>query len=102
MLAAADRIKIGNQVRIGERSSIIDHNHVVEPLRDVEARMLSYETAPITIGDRVLIGGNCMILAGSEIGEDAVIAAGAVVRGPIPPRVLAAGVPATVKRSLRA
>jgi acetyltransferase-like isoleucine patch superfamily enzyme len=101
VLAAADRIHIGDQVRVGERSSIIDHNHVVEPLRDIEARMQSYETAPITIGDRVLIGANCTILAGSEIGEDAVIAAGAVVRGPIPPRVIAAGVPATVKRSLR-
>lgn len=101
VLAAADRIHIGDQVRIGERSSIIDHNHVVEPVRDIEARMQSYETAPITIGDRVLIGANCTILAGSEIGEDSVIAAGAVVRGPIPPRVIAAGVPATVKRSLR-
>ncbi len=84
VLATADRIQIGDQVRIGERSSIIDHDHVVEPLRDIEARMQSYETAPITIGDRVLIGANCTILAGSEIGEDAVIAAGAVVRGSHP------------------
>jgi acetyltransferase-like isoleucine patch superfamily enzyme len=101
VLAAADRIVIGNQVRIGERSSVIDHNHVIEPLGDIEARMQSYETAPITIGDRVLIGANCTILAGSEIGDDSVIAAGSVVRGSIPPGVIAAGVPATVKRALR-
>jgi acetyltransferase-like isoleucine patch superfamily enzyme len=101
VLAAADRIQIGNKVRIGERSSIIDHNHILEPLGDIEARFHTYETAPITIGDRVLISGNCSILAGSEIGDDSVIAAGSVVRGSIPPRVIAAGVPATVKRSLR-
>ena len=101
VLAAADRIRIGERARIGERTSIIDHNHVLEPVTDLEARFESYETAPITIGDRVLIGANCTILAGSEIGDDSVIAAGSVVRGHIPPRVIAAGVPATVKRSLR-
>lgn len=101
LLAAADRIQIGELVRIGERSSIIDHNHVLEPLRDTEARFHSYETAPITIGHRVLISANCIILPGSEIGDDSVIAAGSVVRGRIPPRVVAAGVPATIKRSLR-
>jgi acetyltransferase-like isoleucine patch superfamily enzyme len=101
LLAVADRIQIGNRVRIGERSSIIDHNHVLEPLGDTEARFNDYETAPITIGDRVLISANCSILAGSEIGDDSVIAAGSVVRGIIPPGVIAAGVPAIVKRPLR-
>jgi acetyltransferase-like isoleucine patch superfamily enzyme len=101
VLAAMDRIQIGDSVRIGERTSIIDHNHVVEPVGDTEARFHRYETSPITIGDRVLISANCTILAGSQIGEDSVIAAGSVVRGSIPPRVIAAGVPATVKRSLR-
>jgi acetyltransferase-like isoleucine patch superfamily enzyme len=101
VLAAVDRIQIGDQVRIGERTSIIDHNHVVEPVGDMEARFHEYETAPITIGDRVLISANCTILAGAQIGEDSVIAAGSVVRGTVPPRVIAAGIPATVKRSLR-
>jgi acetyltransferase-like isoleucine patch superfamily enzyme len=102
MLSAMHRITIGDDVRLGERVSIIDHNHVIEPLDDLGARFGAYEAAPIAIGDRVLISANCVILAGASIGDDSVIAAGAVVRGDIPPGVLAAGAPASVKRALTA
>jgi acetyltransferase-like isoleucine patch superfamily enzyme len=102
MLAAMHDITIGDDVRVGERVSIIDHNHVIEPLDDLRARFGAYEAAPITIGDRVLIGANCVVLAGASIGDDSVIAAGAVVRGEIPAGVLAAGAPAAVKRALTA
>jgi acetyltransferase-like isoleucine patch superfamily enzyme len=102
MLAAMHDVVIGDDVRLGERVSIIDHNHIIEPLNDMAARFGAYEAAPIVIGDRVLIGANCVILAGSRIGDDAVIGAGSVVRGEIPPGVLAVGAPATVKRALRA
>jgi acetyltransferase-like isoleucine patch superfamily enzyme len=40
-----------------------------------------------------------MVLAGSEIGDHAVIAAGAVVRGRVPPRSVVAGSPAKVVRT---
>jgi acetyltransferase-like isoleucine patch superfamily enzyme len=100
VLGAADHVKIGEAVRIGERCSILDGNHVIEPLSDVRARFEDYEMAPITIGDRVLISANSVILPGADIGSDSVIAAGAVVRGTIPPGVLAAGAPAVVKRTL--
>jgi acetyltransferase-like isoleucine patch superfamily enzyme len=100
VISAADHINIGESVRLGERCSIIDQNHVIEPVSDIEARFYEYETAPITIGDRVLISANCVVLAGADIGADSVIAAGAVVRGKIPPGVLAAGAPAIVKRAL--
>jgi acetyltransferase-like isoleucine patch superfamily enzyme len=100
MLAAMRQVTIGDDVRLGERVSIIDHNHVIEPLDDVAARFSAYETAPIVIGDRVLISANSVILAGSRIGDDAVIGAGSVVRGEIPGGVLAVGAPARVKRAL--
>lgn len=102
MLAAMQEILIGDDVRVGERVSIIDHNHVIEPLEDLAARFGAYQTAPITIGHRVLLSANCIVLAGSRIGDDAVIAAGSVVRGEIPPGVLAVGAPAAVKRELSA
>lgn len=102
MIAAMHDVAIGDDVRVGERVSIIDHNHVIEPLDDIRARFGEYEAEPISIGDRVLIGANAVILAGSRIGDDAVIGAGAVVRGEIPPGVLAVGVPATVRRALAA
>jgi acetyltransferase-like isoleucine patch superfamily enzyme len=101
MIAAMHQVWIGDDVRLGERVSIIDHNHVTEPLSDMAGRFADYEAAPVVIGDRVLISANCVVLAGARIGDDAVIAAGSVVRGEIPAGVLAAGAPATVKRPLR-
>lgn len=51
--------------------------------------------APLTIGDDVWIGHNATILASAvEIGRGAVIAAGAVVRSPVAPYTIVAGVPA--------
>jgi acetyltransferase-like isoleucine patch superfamily enzyme len=100
-IAVLNQVTIGESVRIGERTSILDHNHVIEPLDDLEARFREYETAPISVGDRVLISANCVILAGAEIGADSVIGAGSVVRGKIPAGVLAAGIPARVIRELR-
>jgi acetyltransferase-like isoleucine patch superfamily enzyme len=100
VLAALDTITIGDEVRLGQHVSIIDHDHVLEPVADLTSRMGGYTTAPITIGNRVLIGANSVVLPGAQIGDDAVIAAGSVVRGAVPPRVLAAGAPAVVKREL--
>lgn len=55
------------------------------------------------IGDRCLIGINSTLLAGVEIGDDSIVAAGAVVpEGMIvPPHVMVAGVPAKIKREVR-
>lgn len=49
---------------------------------------------PVTIGDRVFIGANAVVLMGVTIGDEAVIGAGAVVREDVPPRTVVAGVPA--------
>jgi carbonic anhydrase/acetyltransferase-like protein (isoleucine patch superfamily) len=54
------------------------------------------------IGDGVLIGMGAIVLQGARIATNAVIAAGSVVQEgqQIPARVLAAGVPAVVKKPL--
>ncbi len=49
---------------------------------------------PITICDDVWIGANAVILPGVTIGEQSVVAAGAVVNRDVPPRCVVAGVPA--------
>lgn len=100
MLSCMRQIVIGDDVRLGERVSVIDHNHVTEPLEDHQARFEAFEAAPIEIGNRVLIGANCVVLAGARIGDDSVIGAGSIVRGDIPSGALAVGVPAVVKREL--
>lgn len=50
--------------------------------------------APITIANDVWIGAKAMILPGATIGNGAIIAAGAVIRGQVPPFAIMAGVPA--------
>lgn len=55
-----------------------------------------------TIGDGALIGMGAVVLQHAQVGEGAMVAAGAVVseRTEIPPGVLAAGVPAQIKKEL--
>lgn len=100
LIAAMGTVTIGADVRVGERVSIMDANHMLEPLDDLSTRLASYDVAPVVIGSRVLIGANCVILPGTTIGADVVVAAGSVVRGDIPSRSLVARSPAVVKRDL--
>jgi len=55
------------------------------------------------VEDRCLIGMGAVLLGGSVIGTESIVAAGAVVREGfvVPPRTLVAGVPAKVIRELR-
>ena len=46
------------------------------------------------IGDRVFIGANAVVNMGVSIGDEAVVAAGAVVTHDVPARTVVAGVPA--------
>ena len=52
------------------------------------------QAEPVTIGNDVWIGGNATILPGVTIGNNVVVAAGAVVTHDVPDNTLVAGVPA--------
>lgn len=93
----AHTITIGNHVLIGPRVGLYTANHAI----DAEERIAGGCYArPITIGDRVWIGGNVDIMGGVTIGEDSIIGAGSVVTKSIPPRVIAAGNPCRVIREI--
>ena len=55
-----------------------------------------------TIGKSAVVGINAVVLDGSRIGDEAIIAAGSVVavNTIIPPRCLAVGIPAEVKKEI--
>lgn len=55
---------------------------------------------PITVEERVWIGGGAIILGGVTIGRGTTIGAGAVVTKSLPPGVLAAGNPARIIREI--
>lgn len=50
----------------------------------------------IIVHDDVWIGNNAMIMSGIEIGQGAVVAAGAIVTKNVPPYAIVAGVPAKI------
>lgn len=50
----------------------------------------------VIIGTRAMVGAGAILLPGTTIGEDSVVAAGSVVRGEIPPGSLVAGNPPKV------
>lgn len=45
---------------------------------------MKFKTSPITIGSNVWIGANTLILRGTHIGDNCVVAGGAVIRGSYP------------------
>ena len=56
--------------------------------------------SPVTIGENVWIGSNATILPGVTIGDNSVVAAGAVVNRNVPEDSIVAGVPAKIVKKL--
>jgi acetyltransferase-like isoleucine patch superfamily enzyme len=112
IVMAEEKIDIGSHCLISWGVGIADSDfHPLEPaqrLIDSEALAPFFEnrparpklkTAPVKIGDNVWIGMNAVILKGVTIGDNSVVAAGAVVTKSIPPNTIVAGNPAvTVKK----
>jgi acetyltransferase-like isoleucine patch superfamily enzyme len=86
-------ITIGKDTQVGPNTVITTTGH------DYVSTELDTAYSPITIGERVWIGANCTILGGVNIGNHAVIGAGAVVTKDIPSHCVAVGVPARVVRT---
>ena len=98
-LHATIGVDIGAHGAIGERSSFIDSDHTVGGSEPVLRRPLKAE--PIVLGRNVAVSANCVLLRGTRVGENAVIAAGAVVNGgDYPAGWLIAGLPARALRAL--
>lgn len=86
-------ISIGDGTLIGHNVVLATLNHGISP--DERHDLFP---APIHIGKNVWIGANATVLPGVTIGDNAVIAAAAVVTKDVPANVVAAGVPAKVIR----
>jgi maltose O-acetyltransferase len=90
-------ITIGAACQIATRVQLLTATHPVDP----EPRRIGWEYGePITIADNVWLGGGVIVCPGVSIGEDTVVGAGAVVTRDLPAGVVAAGVPARVRREI--
>lgn len=90
-------VRIGDHVMIGPNTLISTVNHPMTPMG--RRRHLGI-ARPVTIGDDVWIGGNVTILPGVTIGNNVIVAAGAVVTKDVPDNCLVGGVPARPLREL--
>ena len=89
-------VDIADLVMIGPNVNIITAGHPLEPSQ----RRAYVEAKPIVIEKNVWIATGVTILGGVVVGENSVVAAGAVVTKDVPPNSVVAGVPAKVIRSL--
>ena len=84
-------VYIGDNVMIGPHTLITTVGHSLSPM---SRRKHMAFAKPVHIGNDVWIGGNVTILPGVTIGNNVVVAAGAVVTEDIPDNCLVGGVPA--------
>ena len=88
-------VSLGDGCQIGHNVVFATLNHGLAP----EDRQTTYP-APITLGKNVWAGSNSTILHGVTIGDNAVIAAGAVVTKDVPENTIVGGVPARIIRKI--
>ena len=90
-------IEIGDDVMTAPNVYITDHNHTYED-PDVPIWQQYPEEAPVVIGAGSWLATGVVVLPGAHIGRNVTVAAGSVVSGTVPDRVVIAGAPARVVR----
>lgn len=102
ILSTSSRIVCMSHVRIGgggglswEAQVLDTDQHHIAPAGATE---LPPHTAPVCLGDFVMVGSRASVLKGVTVGEGSVIGTGAVVTRDVPPHSVVAGNPARVVR----
>jgi acetyltransferase-like isoleucine patch superfamily enzyme len=111
LVMCEEKIDIGSHCLISWNVGMADSDfHPLDPAqRLIDARAVApflkdrpprpkLKTVPVKICDNVWIGMNAVILKGVTIGENSVVAAGAVVTKTVEPNVVVAGNPAVIVR----
>lgn len=98
-LLAKDKIYIGKNSTLAYKVNLITSANPNYPYNTL-SQIYPPLKAPISIGDNVWVGANATILPGVTVGDESVVAAGALVNKDVPPRSLVGGVPAHIIKSL--
>lgn len=100
-ITAHSSVTIGDDVWCGQDVFVSDAGHGYQELETPIGRQLG-EHHPVVIGAGSWIGHGSIILPGTTIGENVVVAAGSVVRGTVEDRAVVGGAPARVIRRYEA
>ncbi|MBD0288113.1 MAG: sugar O-acetyltransferase [Flavisolibacter sp.] len=88
-------ITLEDHVLLGPKVNLITENHPLDP---TDRRTLICK--PIVIKRNAWIGAAATILPGVTVGENAVVAAGAVVSKDVPANTIVGGVPAKIMKTI--
>ncbi|WP_363464194.1 sugar O-acetyltransferase [Halogeometricum borinquense] len=91
------RVEFGDDCMLAPGVHVYTATH---PLDAAERTSGKEYGKPVTVGDRVWIGGNAVLNPGVTVGDDSVIASGAVVTEDVPSEVVVQGNPAKIVKEL--
>jgi maltose O-acetyltransferase len=90
-------LTIGRDVMMAPDVMIFTQNHETSRL-DIPMRLQTAPKKPVVIGDDVWIGARVIILPGVQVGNGAILAAGAIVTKDVPAYAIVGGNPARLIR----
>ena len=88
-------ITIEDDVQIGPKVNLITENHPVDP-----SQRKHIDLKPILIKRNAWIGAGVTILPGVTVGENSIVAAGAVVNKDVPANTIVGGIPAKLLKTI--
>jgi maltose O-acetyltransferase len=99
VLDLSEQITIGDNVTLSPGTMILTSTH---EMAGSQHRAGNIITSPVTIGNGAWLGARCIILPGANIGEGAVVDAGAVVNKEVAAHTRVGGIPAVQREALNA
>lgn len=111
IIRCVESVIVGSDTAIADNVVISDNgNHPIDPVfrRKMKEDALdgpmrlwkNSEHAPVVIGENVWVCEGVRINRGVTIGDNSIIAAGAIVTKDVPPNVIVAGIPAKVIKNI--
>ena len=92
IMNALTGLQIGRGAGIGGHVYINTVEHGIR--RGITVLQQPNITAPVHIGDDVMLGGHVSVLCGARLGDGAIIGANSVVNGEVPANAICYGIPA--------
>ena len=88
-------ITIGDNVLIGPKVNLLSEEHPLDP-----SKRKALMVRPVVIKNGAWIGAGATILPGVTVGENSIVAAGAMVNKDVPDNTIVGGIPAKVIKNI--